>query len=376
MGLRLRSLLNFKPILVAALVTAILSLMPGQVAGGGSGLGSLPGLDMPKKELVELGIFLFFDARLSGDGGISCADCHDPQKGWADGKALSQGYPGTLYFRNSPTILNAAYHQRFYWDGRMSGEDMPTLVRDHLTEAHFMQADGRLIVERLKQVPEYEAMFNKAFGGEPTFGRILTAVASFVTTIVSDPKSVPFDRYMAGQRNALSPLAAKGLELFKGKAGCIQCHDGSLLSDGKFHSLGVPENAKIFDEPLRHISFRRFFKTFGVGGYHALRRDVGLYAITKDVSDMGKFRTSSLRGLVNTPPYMHNGTFGSLEEVIEFYNRGGGDAPNKSPLLKPLGLSAEEEAALGEFLKSLSGEGLPVAPPKLPDYKLRPLGKN
>lgn len=365
----LRPLLSFERFL---LVSAIIFLIVGEAFP----LGPLPPLKMPNREQVELGKMLFFDSRLSGDGGIACAHCHDPKKGWADGKALSEGYPGTLYFRNSQSILSAAYHKRLYWDGRLSGGDMATLVRDHLTEAHFMQADGRLIAERLKQVPEYEEMFKRAFGGEPTFGRVLSAVAAFVNTIVSRPKAVPFDRYMAGEKDALTPLALKGLQLFQGKAGCIRCHSGPLLSDGKFHNLGVPENAEIFNEPLRHISFRRFFKTLGVGGYHNLRWDVGLYAITQDKGDAGKFRTPSLRELVHTAPYTHNGAFKTLEEVIEFYDRGGGDDPNKSALMKPIGLSSEQKTALTEFLKSLSGDGARMDAPKLPDYKPRPLGKN
>ncbi|MFQ5692571.1 MAG: cytochrome-c peroxidase, partial [Nitrospinota bacterium] len=164
--------------------------------GWAAGLSPLPPPRPQKAERVELGRYLFFDPRLSGDGGISCSTCHQPKKGWGDGLPLSRGYPGSEYFRNAQTLLNAAYQKRLYWDGRMSGEDLPTLVRDHLTEAHFMQVDGRLFPERLKQIPRYVRMFQKAFGSEPTFGGTLKALAAFVRTVVS--RNVPFDRYLKG----------------------------------------------------------------------------------------------------------------------------------------------------------------------------------
>jgi cytochrome c peroxidase len=350
---------------VLALVASVAAVEP---------LAPLPPLPAPKPEQVELGRLLFFDPRLSGDASISCATCHDPKKGWADGKALSTGYPGSEYFRNSQSIVNAARYRRGYWDGRMDGRDLATLVRDHLTEAHFMQADGRLLIERLRQVPEYEEMFKKAMGGEPTYGRILNAIAAFVQTISS--RNAPLDRHLKGEAGALSPLAAEGMRLFQGQAGCIQCHDGALLSDQKFHAVGVPENAAVYGEPLRHVTFRRFMKTLGVPNYDNLREDVGLYGVTKEAGDRGKFRTPSLREVALTAPYMHNGALATLDDVVEFYNRGGGTRPGKSPLLRPLGLADGEKRALVEFLRSLSGEPIVVERPTPPEYKLRTLGKN
>lgn len=340
----------------------------------GQGLQPLPPIEPPKAEQVDLGKYLFFDPRLSGDGGVSCDSCHDPATGWGDGKALSAGYPGSEYFRNAQTLLNAAYYKRNYWDGRMSGTDLPTLVRDHLTEAHFMQADGRLIAERLKQVPEYVEMFHGSFGGEPTFGRIISAVASFLKTITS--RNVPIDRYLNGDTSALSTGAREGLALFQGKAGCAQCHNGALFSDQKFHALGVPQNRNIFDDPVRHITFRRFFRTLGAPNAENYRGDPGLYGVTKEKNDWGKFRTPSLREVSRTAPYMHNGSLATLEDVMAFYDRGGGDYPNKSPLLKPLGLSAADKRALVEFLKSLTGDPLVIERPELPDYQPRKLGQN
>ncbi len=337
-------------------------------------LAPLPPVETPKPEQVELGKYLFFEPRLSGDGGVSCDTCHDPTTGWGDGRALSTGYPGSEYFRNAQTILNAASYKRNYWDGRMAGSDLPTLVRDHLTEAHFMQVDGRLLAERLKQVPEYLEMFKKAFGGEPSFGRTLNAVTAFLKTITS--RNPPIDRYLRGETAALSPEAREGLALFQGKAGCIQCHNGPLLSDQKFHALGVPENPEIFTDPFRHITFRRFFRTLGAPNAESYREDPGLYGVTKDRKDWGKFRTPSLREVSRTAPYMHNGMLATLEDVVDFYDRGGGQHRSKSPLLKPLGLASGERRALVEFLKSLVGDPVVIERPDLPDYQPRKLGQN
>lgn len=334
----------------------------------------LPSAPTPNPKEVELGKRLFFDARLSGDATISCASCHDPEKAWTDRLALSVGYPTSLYFRNTPTVLNSAYKKFLYWDGRLPGDDLPTVVRDHLSEAHFMQADGRLIIERLRQAPEYEEMFKAVYGEEPSYGKILNAVSAYVKSLVS--KEVPLDRYLAGDETALSASATRGLALFQGKARCIQCHHGSMLTDEKFHRLGVRENPELFKEPLRHITFRRFFKTLGVEGYQTLREDVGLYAITKEPQDRGKFKTPSLREVGRTAPYMHNGTIETLEAVVEFYNQGGGNGPNKDSLLVPLGLSEQEQRDLVAFLEALSGEEIAVEPPALHEYQLRELGKN
>ena len=256
----------------------------------------------------------------------------------------------------------------------MSGGDLPTLVRDHLTEAHFMLVDGRIFPERLKQVPEYVKLFKKAYGGEPSFGGTLKAVAAFVNTLNSRPS--PLDRYLKGEKSALSNEAKKGLALFKGKAGCVKCHSGSLLSDGKFHAVGAPDNTKMFSDPLRHITYRRFLKTLGVGGYMNMREDVGLYAVTKNHKDRGKFRTPSLREVGRTAPYMHGGSLKTLAAVVSFYNKGGGRHANKSPRIKRLRLSKAEQRALVSFLNSLSGARVTMKDPKLPDYKIRKLGQN
>lgn len=332
-----------------------------------------PGADLDPKQ-VAIGKLLFFDSRLSGDGSMSCATCHNPKTFFTDGEALSKGYPGSLYFRNTPTVVNSHQARYLYWDGRLPASDLETLVRDHISEAHFLNADGRLVVERLRQVPEYEEGFKQSFGGEPSYGRILKAVSVYLKSLNSE--NIPFDRYLGGDENAISGKAKAGLALFKGKAGCIQCHSGPMLADGKFHRLGVPENPRIFQEPERHITFRRFLRTLGVPKSADLREDIGLYAITKQDEDRKKFRTPSLREVARTAPYMHNGIFPTLEEVIDFYNQGGGKDPEKDLLLKPIGLTASEEEELVAFLQSLSGEEFTTKTPEVPAYKLREIGKN
>lgn len=339
---------------------------------GPAALAPLPAGKPGNPAMIELGRYLFFDSRLSGDWGVSCASCHDPAKGWGDGQPLSAGYPSTLYFRNVPSLINARHRNRFMWDGRLDGADAGTLVRDKVTEAHFMNADGRLVQERLKQIPAYVALWEKAFGkGKDPYGpAMFNVVGEFIKSIES--ANVPFDRYLKGDANAIGAEAKNGHALFTGKAGCVQCHNGALASDGAFHRLGVPENPDILKTPERSITMLRHYASLGMPNYMNARRDVGLYAITKDPADEGRFLTPSLRELKYSAPYMHNGIFANLEEVIEFHNRGGGEGSE----LKPLHLYNEEKAALKAFLLTLSGDPVPIAPPPSPDLEARTFGKN
>ena len=318
---------------------------------------------------VLLGKYLFFDPRLSGDANVSCASCHQPEQAWANGQALSDGYTGTLYFRNAPTVMNTAFLDYLYWDGRMDGSDMPTLVRDHLTEAHFMNTDGRLMVERIKQVPEYVQLFQDAYGANPSFGRTLNAITAYVQSLNSGPS--PYDLYLAGDENALSPEAQAGLALFEGRAGCSTCHTGPTFSDNNFYaySTPVPENPDIWADPLRHITFRRFFRQLGTPDYRDLTVDPGHFALTLNDADWQAFRTAPLREVGRTAPYMHNGVFATLEEVVRFYNDGAVSGV-------PLGLSDAEIAQLVAFLNSLSSDPVAVEAPELPEYQLRTLGDN
>lgn len=340
-------------------------------------LGPLPETKPVNAEMADLGRLLFFDKRLGGDMSLGCVRCHNPRSGWGDGEALAPAYPGAEYFRNAPTLINARHRVRLMWDGRLDGADLGTLVRDQVTEAPFLNADARLVQERLKQLPEYVERWEKIFGsGSDPYGpRMFTVIGEFLKTLQST--NVPFDRFARGDTNALSATAKEGFALFTGKAGCIQCHNGPMASDGQFHRLGVPEHPDVMSNPLRAITMLRHYSTSGMPNYMNARTDVGYYAISKDERDRGKFLTPSLRELKHTAPYMHNGMFKTLVEVVDFYDRGGGPGGE----LKPLGLSRAEKQVLVVFLESLSGDAVEVVVPPPPDeeeglFPLRPFGKN
>lgn len=340
----------------------------------GSVLAPLPDAPSINDARARLGRMLFFDTRISGDTGTACASCHDPASGWADGQALSDGYASVLYFRNAPSLFNAAHKTFFMWDGRLDGADLGTVVRDSMVESHTMNMDSRLAQERLKQVPEYMAMFEEAYGAEPYGGRMYGAIGEFLKTIRTS--NAPFDAYLRGDNGALSDQAKRGLELFSGRADCVACHSGAMLSDGGAHVLGVPDNPLIGTNAERQITMLRYFATMGTPNYMNLRSDVGNYVVTKEPEDIGRFATPSLWDIGQTAPYMHSGVFATLDEVVAFYDAGGGTAENRSPLLRPLGLSDAEKADLVAFLESLTGDPPAVTAPDLPDYQLRTLGEN
>lgn len=360
---------------IPGLFACILLGLPAPSPAEPAPLGPLPKVEMPSAAKVKLGRLLFFEKRLSGDGDRACSDCHIPEKGWAFPEQLSIGYPGTLHYRNAKTVMNVRFAKYFYWDGRLDGgNDLATQARDAMTDAHFMAADGRIMTQRMKQIPGYVKMFKEAYNGEPYFGLIIKAIGDFEKTLIS--KNVPFDRYLKGNKNALSAEAKQGLELFQGKANCIQCHDGVMLSDGEPHRLGVPVNPAIF-ETERYTTLRSQQMFLGTPNYFNLKSDPGFFGTEKQDKYFGTFVTPSLREVSKTAPYMHNGMLPTLEAVVEFYNRGGGNVDDRDPLLKPLNLSAGEQAALVAFLESLSGSDLGIrsadyTEDKLPPYALLP----
>ena len=304
-----------------------------------------------KPALAELGKRLFFDPRLSGDCAISCSSCHQPDNGFADGQALSDAYPGTLHFRNTPTLINTAGRAAWMHDGRL-GTNLNDVTREMITETYLMNMDMRLMQERLKQDPVYVDLFAKAGLGEPSNGGVRNAIPEYLKTLVS--RGSPFDS------GAMSTAAQRGFGLFRGKAGCSRCHSGPRFTDDRPHNTGVPENPEVFADPLRHITYVTYAKFLGVENYMNIRRDVGAHVRTHraDGSDMGKFLTPSLRELTHTAPYMHNGVLATLAEVVDFYDAGGGDAPHKSRDLEPLNLAPTEKEDLVAFLEALSGAPL------------------
>ncbi len=304
-----------------------------------------------KAAAAELGKRLFFDKRLSGDAALSCASCHMPDKGFADGLPLSEAYPGSKGFRNTPTLINTAHKAAWFHDGRL-GTNLNDVTREMITETYLMNMDMRLMQERLKQDPVYVEMFKEAGYGEPSNGGVRNAIPEYLKTLIS--RGAPFD---SGE---MSEAAGRGFELFKGKAGCAGCHSGPRFTDDMPHNLGVPENTDVFVDPLRHITYVTYAKFMGVENYMNIRRDVGAYVRKHkaDGSNIGTFMTPTLRELKQTGPYMHNGVFGTLASVVAFYNGGGGTDSNKDAALKPLGLTTQEQIDLVAFLESLSGDPL------------------
>lgn len=320
---------------------------------------------------AALGAMMFFESRLSGDTSTPCSKCHDPKMGWGTSGDVSVGYPGTQHFRNFQTVLNVAHLKKFFWDGRV------TSLEAQFWAAAGGESGGNMATDmaeaRLRQVPEYRKMFMEVFGELPTADNVARAAAAFQRTLVSDPQKVPFDRYINGDKNAMTAEQVAGMKLFVGKARCILCHDGMMFTDEDFHSLGLPRNAAFEKDPLRQIEMRYRAKVFGVMNYMEVDQDLGLYFQTHRKDDLFKWRTQTLRELKYTAPYFHAGTAFTLEEAVDFYNKGGGESPygTKSPLLKELKLTDSEKKALVAFLEALSSPEPPFSDirPALPNYE-------
>ncbi|WP_350333637.1 cytochrome-c peroxidase [Coralliovum pocilloporae] len=329
-------------------------------------------------EKIELGKKLFFDPRLGGNPSTPCSACHLPSVGWDVEDKVSFGYPGTVHWRNSQTIVNSAYYGKLFWAG--SSKSLESQAKSAAGGAVAGNGEADMMEARLAFVPEYREAFNKVFGDQwPKIGNAWRAIAAFERTIVQT--DTPFDNYLRGDKNALTASQKRGLELFRGKAGCIECHNGALLSDEKYYNTGVPPLDQWNDDGLKQVTFR--YELYAKGStekmYRHTKDDPGFYFRSKEKADKGKFRTPSLRYTLYTEPYMHNGMLATLEDVVEFYNQGGGTnefAKNKTKLIKPLGLKKKEKADLVNFLKSLSGPEILMDEPELPDYAPLPDAAN
>jgi cytochrome c peroxidase len=328
-------------------------------------LEPLPPPPVPKdnpmtSEKIELGKKLFFDRRLSGDATTSCANCHDPEKAFTDGSEISLSYPTTRNFRNAPTLMNVAYAKYLFWDGR--AKTLEEQAEFPIMSAFEMNQNLDFLEEEIRIVPEYREAFKRIFGNDVNIKLIAKAIAAFERTLIS--RNAPIDRYLRGDENALTAEAKKGLKIFTGKGKCIECHYGAYLSDQEFHALEVPENPKYVNEP-KFITTRRYVaKINRYPDYMNVKEDLGRYFKTKKKKDYKAFKTPTLREVAKTAPYMHNGIFKSLDEVIDFFNKGGGKG-NK--VLKPLNLTDDEKKALKTFLvEALSGDDLNIKPPEIP----------
>ena len=282
---------------------------------------------------VELGKLLFFDPRLSGDNKMSCATCHLPEKGFADGLKTATGHRGRKLARNTQTVLNVAFLKPLFWDGRAKSLEEQALIP--IAAKDEMNQDLGKLETELNAVPGYVKRFRKVFGTRVTRDGIAKALAAFQRSLVAGPS--PFDRYLRGEKKALSASAKRGFELFRGDAGCIRCHNGPLLSDGRFYRIGV--------------SFK----------------DKGLAAVTKKRTDNYRFRTPALRNVAETAPYMHDGSMKTLNDVVMFYYRGVPASGHGGLDVQALsGQSVTDIPDLVAFLKSLSGKIPAVKKPDLP----------
>lgn len=329
-------------------------------------------------EKIALGEKLFFDPILSGNNGMPCSACHEPSAGWAVQDKISFGYPGTTHWRNSQTIVNSAYYGKLFWAG--ASGSLEHQARSAARGGVAGNGEDDMMEARLAFVPEYREAFAEVFGDDwPSVRHAYMAIAAYQRTIVQT--DTPFDTYMNGDDDALDEAQKRGLELFTGKANCVSCHNGPLLSDENYYNTGVPPYDGWEDDALAQITFR--FELFAKGSteemYRTTKDDPGLYFRTKQKSDKGKFRTPSLRYTAYTFPYMHNGMIETLRDVVVFYNDGGGEnefAANKSPQIQPLGLTDPEIDDLTAFLDSLSGDEILPEAPEVPVMQPLPLAAN
>jgi cytochrome c peroxidase len=292
-------------------------------------VGNLPAVvapvDNPQSAAkILLGKKLYFDTRLSKDNTISCATCHDPAKGWSDAGPTSIGINGQKGGRRAPPVSNSAYNPLQFWDGR--APSLEEQAKGPVENPVEMGNTHEVMVRTLDDVPGYVEEFKAVFGTTPiTIDQVAQAIAAYERTVVTTDS--PFDRFVRGDQDAMTPQEKRGLEIFNGKGHCTLCHWGPNFSDGRFHNLGVAPMA-------------------------GAKPDDGRFEITKNPKDKGAFKTPTVRDAALRAPYMHNGSEKDLQSLIQLYDGGGGDdAADLSVLIVPLGLSEEEAEALVAFMK-------------------------
>jgi cytochrome c peroxidase len=308
----------------------------------------------PAPALSALGRKLFFDARLSRDGSVSCSSCHQPAHAFTDGRKVSVGVGKRIGTRNTPSLLNVFDGEPLFWDGRR--DRLEVAVLDPLTNPVEMgQPDLDTLTRRISERPDYQSAIASAFPGtrRPSGAQLGAAIAAFIRSLPQQRSA--YDRYAAGQHDALAFDAADGLRLFDGKAGCSGCHrmDAARFTDGQFHHSGV--GLRGVDSHLGELTtqaMQRDLQGSALGNdvaQHAERSALGRFMVSHNAVDVGAFRTPSLRNVAATAPYMHDGSIGTLEEAVdtEIYYRGLSTG-------RPIALTVEERRHLLAFLRSLT----------------------
>jgi len=309
-------------------------------------------------EKVELGRKLFFDKRLSADNTISCATCHDPEKGFADREKIAVGIKGRKGTRNSPTVINTAFFDFQFWDGR--AQTLEEQAKQPIINPREMGMPSHdATVKKISGIPEYESSFRTVFGtDEITIDHIVKAIASFERTL--NTLNTPFDRFIRGDNDAISDSAKNGWILFREKARCITCHEFTpsypFFTDNKFHNIGVAMNDKDFEALARSAADSG--ADLSKLAHEEGAAELGRFLVTKEQKDIGAFKTSGLRNIELTAPYMHDGSEPTLKSVVEFYNKGGIPNPNLDGGIRPLDLSESEMNDLVEFMKTLTSDDL------------------
>lgn len=314
----------------------------------------------PTPEKVALGEKLFNDKRLSADDSVSCATCHDPNFGFADGKPVSEGIRGQKLTRNSPTILNAMFNATQFWDGRANTlEDQAKLPI--INSREMGMPNGEAVVAKVRGMPEYVAEFRKVYGRDVTYDDLANAIAAFERTHFSG--SAPFDRFLAGQKGAMSASAQRGWALFNGKARCNACHAANaqapLFSDQKFHNIGIAAHKQDFPQLAREaLEVVRAGDEAQIDelALNSKFSELGRFLVTRHENDVGGFKTPTLRNVGITGPYMHDGSLTTLWDVMDHYNKGGVPNPFLDGGMQRLGLTEAEIDDLVALMFALTDE--------------------
>ena len=303
----------------------------------------------PTAAMFALGERLFHDGILSRDRTIACANCHAAATGYANPEPRPRGIGGQLAKRHAPALWNRGYGTAQRWDG--STPSLEAFVLEPFADAREMDLDVDAAIARLAADDDYRRAFAAAFGAEPSRTALQRALATFVRGIVAG--DAPYDRFVHGRPDALSPQQRHGLWIFESKGGCWRCHTPPLFTDERFHNTGVGFRPGTEAAPAGTEGAASVDADAGAGANAGADAERGRAAVTGDAADLRKWKTPTLRGLRLTAPYMHDGSIASLAEVVAFYAQGGGDDPHRDPRLRALELSEADRDALVAFLRSL-----------------------